>query len=99
MFGNVGSIATFRVGQEDAEFLEKQFAPTITAKDISSLSNRNAYIKLLVRGEPTSPFNIETITPKEGNIDRAIKVRNMSREKYGMPRESVEEAILLKYKK
>jgi len=99
VFGNVGSMAAFRVGQEDAEFLEKQFAPTLTAKDITGLSNRNAYVKLLVNGEPTTPFNIETITPTEGDAPRARKIRDISRARYGVPREEVERAILEKYKK
>ncbi|MEK7582044.1 MAG: TraM recognition domain-containing protein [Patescibacteria group bacterium] len=99
VFGNVGSMAAFRVGQEDAEFLEKQFLPTITAKDVSNLSNRNAYVKLLVNGEPTTPFNIETVTPKPGNSGRARQMRDMSRAHYGVPREEVETAILEKYKK
>ncbi|MEK7558665.1 MAG: TraM recognition domain-containing protein [Patescibacteria group bacterium] len=99
VFGNVGSMAVFRVGQEDAEFLEKQFLPTITAKDIASLSNRNAYVKLLVNGEPTTPFNIETITPEPGDLARAKQMRDMSRARYGVPREKVEKAILEKYKK
>jgi hypothetical protein len=50
VFGNVGSMATFRVGAEDAEFLEKQFAPVFTAREIMNIDNFNAYAKLLSQG-------------------------------------------------
>ncbi|MEK7129053.1 MAG: TraM recognition domain-containing protein, partial [Patescibacteria group bacterium] len=58
VFGNVGSMAVFRVGQEDAEYIEKQFAPVFTASDITNLENRKAYAKLLINNEPQKPFNI-----------------------------------------
>ncbi len=71
VFGNVGSIASFRVGTEDAEFLEKQFAPVFTARDIQNLDNHNAYVKLLMDGRPVKPFNIEPVSPPPGNRDGA----------------------------
>ena len=99
VFGNVGSRAVFRVGQEDAEFLEKQFAPVFSAKDIVGLSNRNAYVKLLANGEPVPPFNIETLMFPPGDAERAMKIRNAARAKYGKPRAEVEAAIAAKFKK
>ncbi len=97
VFGNVGSLISFRVGQEDAEYLEKQFAPTFSAKDITSLENRNAYVKLLVNGQPVKPFNIEVLAPKQGARERALKVKNYSYETYGRPKEEIEALILKKY--
>ena len=99
VFGNVGSRAVFRVGQEDAEFLERQFLPIFSAKDIVSLSNRNAYVKLLVNGEPAAPFSMETIIFPPGDAARAMKIRDISRAKYGKPRAEVEAAIAAKFKK
>ena len=52
VFGNVGNMATFRVSPEDADFLEKVHAPTFTANDISNIDNYNAYVKMLVDGQP-----------------------------------------------
>ena len=67
VFGNVGSICSFRIGAEDAEYLEKQFSPEFTAKDIMNIENRNAIIKMLVNGSPAKAFNIRTLPPPAGN--------------------------------
>ncbi len=99
VFGNVGSIAAFRVGAEDAEYLEKQFSPVFTAKDLMSIDNRNAYLKILVNGSPVKPFNIETMAPPKGNKDIVESIKQLSHLKYGKDRVLVEEEIMLKYKK
>ncbi len=99
VFGNVGSIATFRVGAEDAEYLEKQFSPVFTAKDIMSIDNRNAYIKMLANGRPVKPFNIETLTPPQGNKAVVEAIKQLSHLKYGRDRVQVEEEIMQKYLK
>ncbi|MES2470946.1 MAG: TraM recognition domain-containing protein [Patescibacteria group bacterium] len=99
VFGNVGSIAAFRVGSEDAEFLEKQFEPVFTAKDIMNIDNRNAYIKMLVQGRPVKPFNIETMAPPKGNKDAVDKLKEISYLKYGGDRETIDAEILAKYRK
>ena len=93
IFGNVGSMAVFRVGQEDAEFLKSQFEPTFTAQDIASIDNRNAYLKMLVDGEPQKPFNIRTLAPEEGSQENAEIIKNLSRQKYGRDRKEVEDVI------
>ena len=99
VFGNVGSRAAFRVGQEDAEFMEKQFLPVFSAKDIVSLSNRNAYVKILINGEPALPFNIETMAFPPGDAERAMKIRDVSRAKYGKPLSEIEASIAAKFRK
>lgn len=99
VFGNVGSIAAFRVGAEDAEYLEKQFSPVFTAKDIMSIDNYNAYLKLLVNGRPVKPFNIETMPPKAGDKSIIESIKKLSNLKYGRERKIVEEEIMTKYKK
>ncbi|MFZ2832094.1 MAG: TraM recognition domain-containing protein, partial [Minisyncoccia bacterium] len=99
VFGNVGSIAAFRVGPEDAEFLEKKFAPTFTAQDITKLDNYNAYMNMLVNGEPRKPFNIATLPPEQGNPELAEKLKQLSYLKYGAPREEVEAEIMGRYGK
>jgi hypothetical protein len=99
VFGNVGSIAAFRVGAEDAEYLEKQFSPVFTAKDIMSIDNRNAYLKMLANGRPVKPFNIETMAPPQGNKAIVESIKELSHLKYGRDREGVEAEILQKYKK
>lgn len=97
VFGNVGSITAFRVGPEDAEFLEKKFSPTFTAEDITKLDNYNAYMSMLVNGQPTKPFNIATLPPEKGNPELAEQLKQLSYLKYGAPREEVEAEIMGRY--
>ncbi len=97
VFGNVGNMVTFRVGTEDAEFLEKQFSPTFTAKDIMSLDNRNAYVKMLVNGVPSTPFNIVTPDIRPGEHSQVENIKTLSYLKYGQDRHAVDEIILAKY--
>ena len=99
VFGNVGSIAAFRVGAEDAEYLEKQFSPVFTAKDIMSIDNRNAYIKMLANGRPIKPFNVETLPPPDGDKSIVDSIKELSYLKYGKERSIVEGQIMEKYKK
>lgn len=97
VFGNVGSICAFRVGTEDGEFLEKQFAPIFSVNDISNIDNRNAYLKLLVNGKPAKPFNIQVPPPPKGNKDQVESIKEISYIKYGKDRDEVERMILEKY--
>ncbi|TSC67832.1 MAG: hypothetical protein CEO19_37, partial [Parcubacteria group bacterium Gr01-1014_73] len=99
VFGNVGSIAAFRVGAEDAEFLEKQFAPVFTAKDLMNLDNYNAYIKLLAHGKTVKPFSMETITPSRGNPAQVDQLKELSYLKFGRERSAVEAEVSAKYQK
>lgn len=97
VFGNVGSMAVFRVSPEDANFLEAKFKPVFTAQDISKIDNYNAYISMLVKGQPTKPFNIATLAPEEGNMDLVENLKQLSYLKYGRDREEVEEEIMARY--
>ena len=99
VFGNVGSIAAFRVGAEDAEFLESQFAPTITTADIMKIPNHNAYVKMLIDGFPTKPFNIELERPVVGSPEIGVLVKQYSRDTYGRDREELDREVMEKYKK
>jgi hypothetical protein len=99
VFGNVGSMAVYRVGAEDAEFFEKQFAPTFMAKDILNLNNFHAYIRLLSNGRPVKPFNIQAMPSSKGNIEQVDKLKELSSLKFGRPRADVENEIMEKYKK
>jgi len=99
VFGNVGSMAVFRVSSEDAEFLEKRFQPTFKAADIMKLDNYNAYMNMLVNGQPTKPFNMHTLAPEKGNIELVENLKQLSYLKYGRDREEVEAEIMAKYEK
>ncbi len=94
VFGNVGSMAVFRVGTEDANFLEPKFKPVFTAQDITKLDNYNAYMSMLVSGQPTKPFNIATLAPEKGNLEIVDDIKELSYLKYGRDRDEVEEEIM-----
>ncbi len=97
VFGNVGSMAVFRVGTEDAAFLEPKFKPQFTAHDITKLDNYNAYLSMLVRGQPTKPFNMHTLAPEAGNMEMVDSLKELSYVKYGREREEVEAEIMARY--
>ncbi|HYC34566.1 MAG TPA: TraM recognition domain-containing protein [Candidatus Paceibacterota bacterium] len=99
VFGNVGSISAFRVGADDAEYLEKQFEPIFEANDILNLDNRNCYMKLLVSGKPVRPFSMETLPPQKGNPAIVPKLQELSYLMYGKDRSLIEEEIMRKYRK
>ncbi len=98
VFGNVGTKCVFRVGNEDAQFLESQFQPEFNAPDIAGLDNFNAYISLLVGGKPVRPFNMVTLPPMEVDFEKVEQLKQMSYQKYGRNREEVEAEIAMKYK-
>lgn len=97
VFGNVGNMVLFRVGAEDAQFLESQLAPIFKASDIMKLENRTAYAKILINGKPVPPFNIEMFPPPKGNPEVVEQMRNLSYLKYGRDRAVVDDAILKRY--
>lgn len=94
VFGNVGTIACFRVGVEDADVLAKEFAPVFSAYDLINIELFQAYLKLLVHNTPARPFNIATIKPELGNIANLAAIRELSRRKYGRDRIEVEKEII-----
>ncbi|MBX4199058.1 DUF87 domain-containing protein [Candidatus Parcubacteria bacterium] len=97
VFGNVGSMISFRVGADDAEYLEKQFAPVFAAKDLMNIDNYKAYVKMLVNGRPEKPFSLVTLPTTPGNRDNIDPIVETSRLKYGRNRDEVEREILAKY--
>ncbi|MBI4114216.1 MAG: type IV secretion system DNA-binding domain-containing protein, partial [Candidatus Niyogibacteria bacterium] len=93
VFGNIGTITSFRVGREDAEVLEKQFAPIFSAYDLSNIENFRAYVKMLIRGQTSKPFHIQTLLLEKGNEAAAEAIKELSAQKYGRPRKEIEEEI------
>jgi CxxC-x17-CxxC domain-containing protein len=94
VFGNVGTMVVFRVGAEDAEFLEREFSPEFTAEDLVNLSKYNVYLKLMIDGVASHPFSAQTVEPptplKDSNRERII---NASRSTYAIGRQIVEDNI------
>jgi hypothetical protein len=99
VFGNVGSIVAYRVGAEDAEYLERQFGPTFSANDLMNIDNLNCYAKLLINGKPARPFNIEVPFPPKVDTTHLDQLKQLSALKYGRDRAEIEEEIARKYRK
>ncbi|MEK7650027.1 MAG: type IV secretion system DNA-binding domain-containing protein [Patescibacteria group bacterium] len=96
VFGNCGTLISFRVGATDAEFLEKEFEPEFEIQDLVNLPNRHIYLKLMVNGATSRPFSATTIAAKgpEGVDDSTQTIIDLSRRKYARPREVVESEIM-----
>ncbi|HWP61575.1 MAG TPA: TraM recognition domain-containing protein, partial [Candidatus Paceibacterota bacterium] len=83
VIGNVGTKIAMRIGTTDAEFLEKQFSPTFTQKDLENLPNRNAVVALLVNGVPARPFTIETQNLPQFDYTRIDPLKQLSYTTFG----------------
>jgi len=99
VFGNVGSMAAFRVGNDDAQALEAQFAPAFSAKDIMNTPNYNAVMRVLADGTPTPAFSVATLPPPESDSSRAQQLIENSYQKYGRPRAEIEAELQERYQK
>ena len=97
VFGNVGSMATFRVGAEDAEYLERQFSPVFSASDIINIENYHAYAKLLIDGFPAKPFSFGIHPFSGANEQHAATLKALSTAKYARSRSDVEAEIQQQY--
>ncbi len=93
VLGNAGTIVSFRIGVEDAEVLAKEFAPVFSAYDLVNVEQYTAYAKLLIDNTAAKPFNMLTYPPQTGNKELAAAIKELSRLKYGRPRELVEAEI------
>ncbi|MFA6024619.1 MAG: type IV secretion system DNA-binding domain-containing protein [Candidatus Gracilibacteria bacterium] len=94
VFGNVGTLQSFKIGAEDAEYLAKEYAPVLTEQDVIGIANYKAYMKLNINSAASRPFSLETIwdqskaNPKVRDI-----VKQYSRMKYGRKKSFVEQEI------
>ena len=93
VFGNVGTIVSFRIGVDDTEVLEKEFAPVFNANDLLNVENQNAYIKLLIKNTASRPFSMQILWGKMGNLAMGAKIAQLSLLKYGRDRRLVEMEI------
>ncbi|MES2087694.1 MAG: type IV secretion system DNA-binding domain-containing protein [Patescibacteria group bacterium] len=94
VFGNVGTMVTFRVGAYDAEVLEKEFAPQFTAEDLVNLGVYQIYLKLMIDSVGSAPFSATTMAPIEKPaVSHKDAIIASSRAQFGAPRAKVEEGI------
>jgi len=93
VLGNVGSMAAFRIGAEDAEFMEKQFEPEFSRFDLVNLDNFTLITKLMIDNKVYPPFKMQTLKPVEGNREIVEPLKTIAKLKYGKPKEIVEADI------
>lgn len=93
VFGNVGTMITFRVGAADAGFLEKELNPPFEVNDIINLDRQQIYLKMTIDGQTSNPFSAKTLTIPEIDRGNSQTIIDLSRERYGRPKEEVESKI------
>ncbi len=96
VFGNVGTLISFRVGAEDAKYLSREFFPVFDQTDLVNLSNHHVYLKLMIDGVTSKPFSATSLPPPERRISHKEIIIKLSRRNYGRKRTEVEKEILFK---
>jgi len=91
VFGNAGTISSFKVGAEDAEYLEKEYAPLLSQQDIISIANFTTYTKLNIDNATSRPFDLKTFWDNSFQNRKAAEIlREYSRKKYGRKKKYVD---------
>ena len=94
VFGNIGTIVSFRIGQNDVDALNRYFQPQFDADDLLRVPNYHAIVRTLVGGVPTQPFSMAALPPLGNpNSGLADALKQLSAAKYGKPRLVVEKTI------
>jgi hypothetical protein len=95
VFGNAGTMICFRIGVDDAEIMAKEFAPVFSDFDVINIDRFNAYVKLMIDGTASRPFNMSTFPkPPGANSEFAEAVKKLSKLKFGRARSEVYADIL-----
>jgi type IV secretory pathway TraG/TraD family ATPase VirD4 len=90
VFGNVGTLIAFRVGNVDAEALAKEFGQDFIAEQFVDLNQYEVFVRSIQNGKTVAPFRGNTLPPIENPVGRKEKLIARSRERYGATRQSVE---------
>lgn len=98
VFGNVGTLISFRVGVTDASYLQREYQPVFSESDLINVERFHAYMKTIVDNEPVPPFSVDMtkdikLLKSRANIKISQAVIQLSRLKYGRPRELVEAEV------
>ncbi|MHB8173510.1 MAG: type IV secretory system conjugative DNA transfer family protein, partial [Nitrospirota bacterium] len=92
VFGNVGTIISFRVGAEDAKYLAREFHPVFEEADLVNLPNYHIYLKLMIDGVTSKAFSAETLRSPERKESFVKEIIEASSRRYGKARNDIEEA-------
>lgn len=94
VFGNMGTIVSFRIGQNDVESLGKYFQPIFDGDDLLRVPNYNTIVRTLIGGVPTQPFSMTTLPPLGTPNPRLLTaLKQLSAAKFGRPQATVEKEI------
>jgi hypothetical protein len=94
VFGNVGTILSFKIGAEDAEYMAKEFAPVLSEQDVIGIPNFHCYVKLSINNTTSRPFSLATIWDQTGRSEKlAALIKEYSRMKYGRKKVFVDQEI------
>ena len=93
VFGNVGTMISFRVSADDAPILAKQFEPNFESVDLLQMHNRNFVINMVIGGEKTPAFSARTLELPPSQADNTLHIIEHSRRMYSRSREDVEKEI------
>ncbi len=94
VFGNVGSIMSFKIGAEDAEYMAKEYAPVLSEQDVIGIPNFNCYVKLNINNTTSRPFSLSTIYDESGRNEKmASLIKEYSRMKYGRKKVFVDQEV------
>lgn len=99
VFGNMGTVVSFRIGQNDVDALSRYFQPQFDGDDLLRIPNHNTVVRTLVKGVPTQPFSMATLPPLgSSNPKLADALKQLSAAKYGQPKAKVEKDIFERLK-
>jgi hypothetical protein len=93
VFGNVGTIVSFRISPDDAPFLLKYFEPTFEAQDIIQQASRHFIITMMINGEKAPAFSAKTLNLPQPTADTVNQIIELSRQRYALDRVVVEKSI------
>jgi len=94
VLGNVGTLASMRIGAEDAENLEKQFEPGFSRFDLVNLDNQNVIVKMMINNKISTPFKMKTLQTPTGKPEIVEAIKKISKLKYSRPKAIVEQEIM-----
>jgi len=100
LFGNVGTLISFRISSEDADYMKQHFAPFLEWYDLANLNMREFYCKLLVKGQVKDPFSLKSPYMPDAKIDKnyVMELYELSRAKYSRTLEEAKKIVEVEQK-
>ena len=98
IFGNVGTIVTFRLGVTDASYMQREYQPVFNEADLINVERFHAYVRTIVNNDPVLPFSMDmtrdlATEKKSANMKVADAIKKLSALKYGRARDLIEAEI------